>query len=155
MPLIKSAINHRGIAFIDCISPCVAFNNHPGSTKSFDYVREHNDAVNRLDVMEAREEITADYEPGAVIDVAQHDGSVVRLRKVDTDYDPTDRLKAMAYIQKHQAAGEVVTGLLHLNDHPGDLNDRMETVEMPLNLLGEEELCPGVPAIEAINAGLR
>ena len=155
VPLIKSAINHRGIAFIDCVSPCVAFNNHPGSTKSFDYVREHNDAVNRLDVMEPREEITADYEPGAVIDVTQHDGTVVRLRKLHADYDPTDRLKALSYIQKHQAAGEVVTGLLHVNDDPGDLNDRMQTVETPLNALGDDELCPGAAAIDAINAGLR
>src|SRR5437763_9119482 len=79
VPLIKGAIEHKGAAFIDVISPCVAFNNHPGSTKSYEYVRQHNEAVNRLDFIESREEITADYAPGEVIDVTQHDGSVIRL----------------------------------------------------------------------------
>src|SRR3712207_4055300 len=97
VPLIKAAIKHRGAAFIDCISPCVAFNNHPDSTKSFDYVREHNEAVNYLDVIEGREEITTDYAPGTVQTVTQHDGSVLRLAKLAADYDPTDRLAAMAY----------------------------------------------------------
>ncbi|MEX2318214.1 MAG: 2-oxoacid:ferredoxin oxidoreductase subunit beta [Bauldia sp.] len=155
VPLIKGAILHRGIAFLDVISPCVAFNNHPGSTKSFDYVREHNDAVNQLDVMIPREEITADYAPGTVVDVTQHDGSVLRLRKTEPDYDPTDRLAATAYVQHGHAAGEVVTGLLYVNHETGDLNDRMNTVEVPLNALGEAELCPGSAAIDAINAGLR
>ena len=82
VPLIKAAITHNGAAFIDCISPCVAFNNHAGSTKSFDYVREHNEAVNRLDFITGREEITADYAPGTVETVTQHDGSVLRLRKL-------------------------------------------------------------------------
>src|SRR5438270_13080905 len=81
VPLIKAAIRHEGAAFIDCISPCVAFNNHPGSTKSFDYVREHNEAVNRLDIIPERQEITADYAPGAVELVQQHDGSWLRLRE--------------------------------------------------------------------------
>jgi 2-oxoglutarate ferredoxin oxidoreductase subunit beta len=155
VPLIKGALHHRGIAFIDCISPCVAFNNHPGSTKSFDYVREHNDAVNALDLIEDRDEIVADYGAGSMIDVTQHDGSVLRLRKLEESYDPTDRLRAMAYIQEAQAVGEVVTGLLYINDDAGDLNDRMNTVDTPLNALEDSELCPGAPALEAINAALR
>ena len=155
VPLIKGAILHKGIAFLDVISPCVAFNNHPGSTKSFDYVREHNDAVNRLDVMIPRTEITADYGAGAAVDVTQHDGSVIRLRKIEPDYDPTNKLAAMAYIQERHHAGEVVTGLLHIRDDAGDLNDRLNTVEVPLNALGDGDLCPGSAAIEAINAGLR
>jgi 2-oxoglutarate ferredoxin oxidoreductase subunit beta len=155
VPLIAAAMRHRGAAFIDVISPCVAFNNHPGSTKSFDYVREHNEAVNTLDVMLARQEITADYAPGSIEDVVQHDGSVIRLRKLDQDYDPTDRLRAMAHVQEGQAAGEVVTGLLYIDPEAGDLHDRMKTVETPLNALGYGELCPGPKAIEAINASLR
>ena len=155
VPLIKAAISHRGVAFIDCISPCVAFNNHSGSTKSFDYVREHNDAVNAIDWIEGRDEIVTDYEPGAVEEVTQHDGTVLRLRKLDEDYDPTDRLGAMAYIQRHHAKGEVVTGLLYMDDAPGDLHDRLNTVDMPLNRLGEEDLCPGPGALAEINAGLR
>ena len=95
MPLIKAAIEHEGAAFIDVISPCVAFNNHAGSTKSFDYVREHNEAVNRLDFITGRAPITVAYEPGAVEVVEQHDGSKLVLKKVAADYDPHDRVGAM------------------------------------------------------------
>src|SRR5437899_4357035 len=95
VPLVKAAILHRGAAFIDCISPCVAFNNHAGSTKSFDYVREHNEAVNRLDFMPPRAPIHVEYEPGALEIVEQHDGSKLALRKLAADYDPHDRVRAM------------------------------------------------------------
>ena len=155
VPLIKAAIAHRGAAFIDVISPCVAFNNHPGSTKSYDYVREHNEAVNRLDFMEGREEITADYAPGEVVEVAQHDGSLLRLRKLATNYDPTDRVRAMNYLQERAAAGEVVTGLLYVSPDAADLHQYLNTVEVPLNQLAERELCPGSVALERINAALR
>ena len=101
-PLIKAALLHRGAAFIDVISPCIQFNNHPGSTKSFDYVREHNQAVNHLDVILERDEIIADYAPGAVELVTQHDGSVLGLRKLPADYDPTDRFAA-AMRRSHRA----------------------------------------------------
>src|SRR5829696_6030312 len=97
-PLIKAALLHRGAAFIDCISPCVQFNNHAGSTKSFDYVREHNEAVNRMDVIVAREPIHADYAPGTTHEVTQHDGSVLKLHKLAGHYDPMDRTQAMAYL---------------------------------------------------------
>jgi 2-oxoglutarate ferredoxin oxidoreductase subunit beta len=152
VPLIKGAITHHGAAFIDCISPCVAFNNHPGSTKSFDYVREHNEAVNRLDVIVGREEITADYAPGTVEPVTQHDGSVIFLRKLATDYDPHDRISAMTYLQQRQAAGEIATGLLYVESESRDLHDYLNTVEKPLNELGDAELCPGQAALEKFNA---
>ena len=105
VPLIKAAIEHKGAAFIDVISPCVAFNNHAGSTKSFDYVREHNEAVNRLDVITARAPIKVEYAPGAVEIVEQHDGSTLALRKLDADYDVHDRLAAMSFLQRHAAQG--------------------------------------------------
>ncbi len=155
VPLIKGAIEHQGIAFLDVISPCVAFNNHPGSTKSFDYVREHNEAVNALEVMIPRKEITAEYASGSTTEIMQHDGSIIRLRKLEESYDPTDRLAAMAYLQDRRAAGEIVTGLLHIERDTRDLNERMNTVDVPLNSLGDEELCPGADAIEQINAQLR
>src|SRR5208283_6104253 len=113
-PLIKGAIEHNGAAFIDVISPCVAFNNHTGSTKSFDYVREHNEAVNFLDVMTGRAPIHVDYAPGTVELVEQHDGTVLALRKLDSDYDVHDRLAAMSFIQQHAAKGQIVTGLLYV-----------------------------------------
>ncbi len=155
VPLIKAAIEHKGSAFIDVVSPCVAFNNHAGSTKSYDYVREHNEAVNRLDFITSREEITADYAPGSVTTVAQHDGSILRLRKLHPDYDPTDRLKAMDYIQQRHAKGEVVTGLLYVDPESSDLHEHLNTVATPLNRLSERELCPGSVALEKINAALR
>jgi 2-oxoglutarate ferredoxin oxidoreductase subunit beta len=155
VPLIKGALHHRGAAFLDVISPCVAFNNHPGSTKSFDYVREHNEAVNALDVMVSRDAIVADYEPGTVTEVTQHDGSMLRLRKLHDNYDPTDKLGAMAHVQQRQAEGEIVTGLLYVDHDNRDLSERMNIVDAPLNALGTAELCPGAAAIQDINARLR
>jgi 2-oxoglutarate ferredoxin oxidoreductase subunit beta len=155
VPLIEAAIKHNGASFIDVISPCVAFNNHTGSTKSFDYVREHNEAVNRLDVISGRAPITVDYAPGTVQVVEQHDGTKLALRKVDADYDVHDRLAAMAFLQKHAAKGQVVTGLLYVDAEAEDLHSHLNTVAAPLNTLGEKELCPGTAALEKINASLR
>jgi 2-oxoglutarate ferredoxin oxidoreductase subunit beta len=155
VPLIKGAIEHRGAAFIDVISPCVAFNNHAGSTKSYESIRQHNEAVNRLDFIEGRDEITTDYAAGEVVHVTQHDGSVLRLRKIAADYDPTDRIKAMNYLQQRAALGEVVTGLLYVNPDAEDLHHHLSTVETPLNQLGTRDLCPGSVALERINASLR
>jgi 2-oxoglutarate ferredoxin oxidoreductase subunit beta len=155
VPLIKAAIQHRGAAFVDVISPCVAFNNHAGSTKSYEYVREHNEAVNRLDFIVGREEITADYAAGTVIDVPQHDGSMVRLRKLAEDYDPTNRIRVMNYLQERAAAGEVVTGLLYVDPEAADLHEHLNTIDTPLNELSERELCPGAAVLDKINASLR
>jgi 2-oxoglutarate ferredoxin oxidoreductase subunit beta len=155
VPLIKAAIEHEGSAFIDVISPCVAFNNHAGSTKSFDYVREHNEAVNRLDFITGRAQIAVVYEPGTVQLVELHDGSKLMLKKVAADYDPHDRVGAMNFLQRHAAAGQIVTGLLYVDREPEDLHRHFNTVEAPLNSLTEKELCPGAAALEKINASLR
>ncbi|MDQ6679457.1 MAG: 2-oxoacid:ferredoxin oxidoreductase subunit beta [Pseudomonadota bacterium] len=154
VPLIKGALRHRGAALIDVISPCVAFNNHPGSTKSYDYVRDHNEAVNRLDFMPHRDTITAMYAPGEVIEVTQHDGSVLRLKKLAVGYDPGDRLAAISHIAAHEARGEILTGLLYVNAKAEDLHEHLNTVDVPLNRLGDSELCPGAMALDAINAEL-
>jgi 2-oxoglutarate ferredoxin oxidoreductase subunit beta len=155
VPLIKAAILHEGAAFLDVISPCIAFNNHAGSTRSYDYVREHNDAVNRLDFITGRGEITAEYAQGSLAEVVQHDGTTVRLRKLHGDYDPHDRTGALSTLQERAQAGEVVTGLLYLDERPEDLHAHLGTVEAPLNRLGERELCPGSAALEQFNASLR
>ncbi|MEO6897064.1 MAG: 2-oxoacid:ferredoxin oxidoreductase subunit beta [Caldimonas sp.] len=154
VPLIKAALSHRGAALLDVISPCVAFNNHAGSTKSYDYVRAHNEAVNRLDFMPHRDAITAMYQPGEVIEVTQHDGSVLRLRKLAEGYDPGDRLAAMTHIAAHEARGEILTGLLYVRAGAEDLHGHLNTVQTPLNRLAESELCPGSAALAAINAEL-
>ena len=155
VPLIMGALKHPGPAFIDCISPCVAFNNPEGSTKSYDYVREHNEAVNRLDVMLSRAALTADYAPGALQEVTQHDGTVLQLRKLAADHDPTDRVAATHYLADRRAAGEIVTGLLYLQPDAEDLHDHIGTVATPLNRLDDAALCPGAAALDAINASMR
>jgi 2-oxoglutarate/2-oxoacid ferredoxin oxidoreductase subunit beta len=155
VPLIKGAMTHGGAAFIDVISPCVTFNNHGGSTKSYDYVRQHNEAVSRIDYMTPGEEITAEYSPGEVIDVPHQGGTILRLRKLHADYDPTDRYAALAYMQQHAARGEVVTGLLYLDPLATDLHLALNTCAAPLNALDESSLCPGSAALKAINAALR
>jgi 2-oxoglutarate/2-oxoacid ferredoxin oxidoreductase subunit beta len=154
VPLIKGAMRHRGAALIDVISPCVAFNNHAGSTKSYDYVRAHNEAVNRLDFIADRNAITAMYAPGEVIEVQQHDGSVLRLRKLAQGYDAGDRLAAMTHIATHESRGEILTGLLYVNASAEDLHEHLHTVDVPLNSFNARELCPGAAALAAINAEL-
>jgi 2-oxoglutarate ferredoxin oxidoreductase subunit beta len=155
VPIIEGAIRHQGAAFIDVISPCVAFNNHAGSTKSFDYVRDHNEAVNRLDVITGRAPITIDQAPGTVQMVEQHDGTKLALRKIDADYDVHDRLAAMAFLQKHAAKGQVVTGLLYVDPDADDLHANLNTVDAALNGLEAKDLCPGSAALDKINASLR
>jgi len=155
VPLIKGALAHRGAAFIDVISPCVAFNNHPGSTKSYEYVREHNEAMNRMDVILPRSEIAVAYDEGELLEVAHHDGSVLRLRKLDQDYDPRDRIHAMNVLQQRHAQGEVVTGLLYVDPDADDLHEHLKTVAGPLNGLGAAELNPGEAVLDRINASLR
>ena len=155
VPLIKAAFEHRGAAFIDVISPCVAFNNHEGSTKSFDYVREHNIALNALDFIADHAPIEVDYAEGTSETVDLHDGSTIRLRKLAADHDWRDRSAALAVLEKHRADGEIVTGLVYLNDEAVDIHARLKTVMRPLNALTDEELCPGSAALETINASLR
>jgi 2-oxoglutarate ferredoxin oxidoreductase subunit beta len=155
VPLIKAALNHKGAAFIDCLSPCVAFNNHDGSTKSFDYIRDHNEALNRLDFISTREEITVDYKPGSVETVTQHDGSRLRLRKIADDYDVHDRIAALTYMQQRAAHGEIVTGLLYVDPEPQDLHAHLNTIDTPLNMMETADLVPGQAVLDKINAGFR
>jgi 2-oxoglutarate ferredoxin oxidoreductase subunit beta len=155
VPIIKAAIAHKGAAFIDVISPCVAFNNHAGSTKSFDFVREHNEAVNRLDFISSRMPIEVKQEPGTVEIVEQHDGSQIALRKLAADYDLHDRTAALGFLQHHASKGQIVTGLLYVEKESEDLHAHLRTVKAPLNSLNAKELCPGQAALDKINAGLR
>ncbi len=155
VPLIVGAVRHKGAALIDVVSPCVAFNNHAGSTKSYDYVREHNEAVNRLDFMPERAPIVSAQAPGETREIVMHDGSAMRLKRLDPDYDPSDKVAAMAYLESHRARGVVVTGLLYVAEHAPDLHDAQETVDTPLNQLSDAELVPGSAALAGINASLR
>jgi len=155
VPIIEGAIRHSGAAFIDVVSPCVAFNNHEGSTKSYDYVRAHNEAVSRIDFIDLARPTEASPAPGEAIDLPQHDGSVMRLRKLHADHDPKNRLAAMNLVQGLAAKGEVATGLIYVEPDATDLHQALNTCASPLNRLGEKVLCPGAETLEKLNGGLR
>jgi 2-oxoglutarate ferredoxin oxidoreductase subunit beta len=155
VPLIKGAINHGGAAFIDVISPCVAFNNHEGSTRSYDYVRAHNEAVSRIDFIDLAKEVFAEPNPGEVIELPQADGSKMRLRKLHEGHDPRDRRAAMNHMAALAEEGEIATGLIYVDPDAVDLHSALKTVPAPLNRLGESVLCPGAAALNKINDALR
>ena len=111
--------------------------------------------MNRLDVLTGRDPITVDYAPGTVQLVEQHDGTRLALRKIDADYDPSDRLAAMTFLQRHAAKGQIVTGLLYIDPEADDLHTHLNTVDLPLNTLDAKALCPGSAALDKINAALR
>ena len=145
VPLIKAAVAHHGAAFLDVVSPCVAFNNHPGSTKATTTCASTTRAVNRLDFISPREEITPSYAPGEVRTVVLHDGGAIRLRKVDDGCDPTDRVSAMAFMESRRGGRRSGHGPpLPASGHaPTHARRAFETVTAPLNSLTMRELVPG------------
>ena len=161
VPIIEAAIQHDGFALVDVISPCVTFNDHVGSTKSYAHTRQHYREVTETafmtpaDFVPVAEEITTDIGAGQTRDVRMHDGSVVRFKKVAEDYDPTDRDRAYAYVREHLRAGEVVTGLLFIDPETRDHHGVMNTVEAPLWDLPFEDLCPGSAALDKLMANYR
>ncbi|HEY1976658.1 MAG TPA: 2-oxoacid:ferredoxin oxidoreductase subunit beta [Candidatus Baltobacteraceae bacterium] len=140
VPLLQAAFSHRGTAIIDIISPCVTFNDHEGSTKSYAHVKDHDIVLHTVDFIAGSKEIQADYEPGSVHDVELEDGSHVILRKLDADYDPTDAIGAMRTIHESTARGEFVTGLLYVDTHQRDLCEREHLTKKPLATLDESAL---------------
>lgn len=155
VPLIKAAFRYNGFAFIDIISPCVTFNDHDHSTKSYDYVREHNEAMGRLDLVPQREEIVAETSQGQTTNVRMHDGSLVRLHKLDDSYDPRDSEAALATLRKRYAKGQVATGLLYIDEDDADLHGLLNTTQTPMNAVPMKDLCPGRKALKDINKSLR
>jgi 2-oxoglutarate/2-oxoacid ferredoxin oxidoreductase subunit beta len=155
VPIIQAGLRHNGFAFIDVISPCVTFNDHEGSTKSYAYTREHDIEVVQADFIGPHDEITVEYPEGDVKNVMLHDGAWVRLRKVAPDYDPTDRDKAYAYIRDRQRAGEVATGLLYISGESRDMHDQNGTIDRALVEVPYERLSPGAAALEALQEEFR
>jgi 2-oxoglutarate/2-oxoacid ferredoxin oxidoreductase subunit beta len=153
IPLIKAAIKHPGFAFIDVISPCVTFNNNVGSTKSYDYVREHIEATSTIDFVPIMEEIKVEYDVEK--EVTMHDGSHIQLQKLQQGWNPEDKLSAMTALQKAREKGEILTGLLYIEPESASLHDILKTSPLPLNTLKENVLCPGNEALEALNQSLR
>jgi 2-oxoglutarate ferredoxin oxidoreductase subunit beta len=155
VPLIKAAISHQGFAFIDVVSPCVTFNNNPASTKSYEFVRDHAAATGTVDFVPIGTEITANYDPGTTHEVKMHDGSSLHLHKLAESHDPLTRRSAMNTIEDYRESGNILTGLIYLDEGSRDLHDTLETAERPLNELVEVDLCPGNDQLNALNASLR
>ncbi|MFN2465113.1 MAG: thiamine pyrophosphate-dependent enzyme [Candidatus Dormibacteria bacterium] len=151
VPLIKAALAHRGTALLDIVSPCVTFNDHEGSTKSYKYVKQHDVAIQELDFIPFYENIEADYEPGTSSDVVLHDGSHLHLRKLsEEEHDPTDRIAALRVIHEARQRGEVLTGLLYVQPDAKDLATLENIPAKPLRDFTENDLRPTKDAFEAL-----
>lgn len=153
-PLIRAAMAHNGFAFIDVVSPCVTFNNHEGSTKSYSETRAHLDAM-PVDFIPMREEIRTQYDEGTTQSVTLHDGSAIHLEKAAPGYRTDDRMAALNAVQQSEAEGRVLTGLLYLDPDTTDLAGTLNIATRPLNELGKDDLCPGSRVLNSINEGLR
>lgn len=155
VPLIKAAIAHRGFALIDVVSPCVTFNNNAGSTKSYEFVREHAEATGTVDFVPMQKEITTDYKPGFSHEITLHNGASIHLYKMEDSLNPFDRRSALNTLEDHKERGDILTGLIYMDKDSRDLHDVQETSQRPLNQLEAEDLCPGNKMLKNINASLR
>jgi len=155
VPLLKAGLQHQGLAFIDVISPCVTFNDHETSTKSYLRTRENVHEIVHTDYITPAGEIVANYEPGTARTVTLHDGSRVVLRKIDEDYDPGDPIRAQTVIRERRRDGEILTGLLYINEDAPDMHGLMKTVDDPLVDVPYEKLHPGSGGLKKIQRALR
>ncbi len=153
VPILEAGLKHEGFAFVDVISPCVTFNDHVGSTKSYAYTRTHMHEVVETDFVPLKAEITTDYDKGTVRAVQMHDGSTIRLRKVDEEYDASDLGAVIDFLGEAQQRGEIPTGLLYLGEAGEDMHAFSETVERPLVDVPYTDLCPGSAALEELQKG--
>ncbi len=151
VPLIKAAISHKGFAFLDIISPCVTFNNHAGSTRSYDYVHDHITTAAVADFVPYKDNITSDCNSGECEDVLLHDGSTMRIHKIEEGYDSKNAIKAITDIEHHKQKGEILTGLLYLDPNASEFHEINNTTDTPLNKLEQDILCPGNDALLSIN----
>lgn len=155
IPLIKAALAHPGFALIDVISPCVTFNNNVGSTKSYDYVRQHIDATSTIDFTPPAEEITAQYADGSSLQLEMHDGSLIHLRKIQTGWDPTQKDSAVRALHESYQKSEILTGLIYINEDQEDLHKLLNTSDTPFNKMGERDLIPDPSVLKNLNASFR
>jgi len=155
VPILKAAVAHRGFALIDVISPCVTFNDHSGSTKSYLQTRKHMIRATETDFVPPANEILAHISSNGATSVTLHDGSVVHFRSVPLGYDPKDRAKVSTYLDRHQDSGEILTGLLYLDESAPDMHELSQTSEVPLVHIPYETLCPGSKALEELQEEFR
>jgi 2-oxoglutarate ferredoxin oxidoreductase subunit beta len=155
VPILKAGIAHRGFALVDVISPCVTFNDHKGSTKSYLHTRQHQIKATETDFVPPAPEILARIGQNGAVSVAMHDGSVVRFKGVPKDYDPRDREKVSTYLREHHNDGEIVTGLLYIDESVPDVHERNQTPPTALSKVPYEKLCPGSAALDQLQEEFR
>jgi 2-oxoglutarate ferredoxin oxidoreductase subunit beta len=153
--MLKAAIAHRGTVMLDVVSPCVTFNDHEGSTKSYQYMKDHEEPLHEVSFIPHFEEIDVEYEPGTALDVRMHDGSHLRLRKLEEDYDPRDQGMAMERLHDAHQKGEVLTGVFYVNPDKPTFLDMLNMTEDPLATLPQARVRPPKEALEAAMAELR
>jgi 2-oxoglutarate ferredoxin oxidoreductase subunit beta len=155
LSLLKAALSHRGTVMLDVISPCVTFNDHEGSTKSYAYAKEHDDPVEDVTFVPFFEDITVDYAPGTAQEVTMHDGSKLVLKKLEEDYDPTDKIGALRRLHETARRGEFATGLIYIEPDRDDFLTQLNVVDEPLAFLPLDKVRPGPEALEEIMESLR
>src|SRR5947208_12842490 len=153
--MMKAAIAHRGTVMLDVVSPCVTFNDHEGSTKSYKYMKDHDEPLQEISFVPVFEDITVEYDPGSTVEVTMHDGSRLRLRKLEEDYDPTDRIKAITRLNEAHEKGEVLTGVFYVNPKAPSFVDLLNITEQPLATLPESVVRPGREVLEQVMEELR
>jgi 2-oxoglutarate ferredoxin oxidoreductase subunit beta len=153
--MLKAALAHNGTAMLDVISPCVTFNDHEGSTKSYKYVKEHDEPLHDISFVPQFEDIAIDYEPGSATEVTMHDGSRLVLRKLEEDYDPTDRLRAMARLAESHDKGEVLTGIFYVSTNKPNFLELLNITDAPLGTLPQEQVRPPRQVLETVMEELR
>jgi 2-oxoglutarate ferredoxin oxidoreductase subunit beta len=153
--ILKASLSHRGTCMIDVISPCVTFNDHEGSTKSYAYAKDHDEPLGEVNFVPYFEDIAIDYEPGTTTQVEMHDGSKLYLKKVAEDYDPTDRLSAMALLHETARRGEFATGIIYIEPDKDDFTTSLNLVDEPLASLPLDMVRPGPEVLEEIMDSLR
>jgi 2-oxoglutarate ferredoxin oxidoreductase subunit beta len=153
--MLKAAIAHKGTVMLDVVSPCVTFNDHEGSTKSYKYVKEHEEILQEVSFVPHFEEIDVDYDPGATLNVTMHDGSRLQLRKLEEAYDPTDRIRALTRLTEAHDKGDVLTGVFYVNTKAPNFLDMLNMVDQPLATLPESVTRPGREVLAAAMEDLR
>ncbi len=153
--MLKAAIAHEGTVMLDVVSPCTTFNDHEGSTKSYKYMKDHEEPLQEIDFVPAFEDISVEYDPGTAFEVTMHDGSRLRLRKLEEEYDPGDRIKAITRLNEAHEKGEVLTGVFYVNTKTPSFIDLLNMTEKPLATLPDSVVRPGREVLEQVMEELR
>jgi len=155
LSMLKAAIAHKGTVMLDVISPCVTFNDHEGSTKSYKFLQEYDEPINEIDFVASFDDIEVDYDSGQVLDVEMYDGSSLRLRKLLEDYDPTDRANAVRTLMEAQAKNEVLTGVFLIDTQKPSFTELLNVVDQPLGTLPESVIRPPKSVLESLMGNLQ